>query len=460
MADIINNSTQGPNQNSFIPSITSGQLLRSDGLLWKKIFTQADEQDFLMFIESIGAWKLAEDTGVRWHEEGYIMANATILSVTGGASAGAAATITLPASAHQSGGSRSPFKENHMIKVDGVQMFVQSKNSATPNAHTITVVPAGANAATITLATTLVAGKTIIITGSAYAEQVGYSEGMINLPIKFEEQVGIVKTKITTSGTLAANKMKVPGGYSGSEYFLYEADYKCFLQHKTEVSLAGLIGPGGTVLDAAGKTVQVVKGAITQVLERGNDYGYTGGLTLNDFNNMTRLLLKQRAGNEHLMNIGHEADIMLDQLLNESMRNGARIYLDNANPALKGNKMVDYNCDGFKLNSFTFMKKRMSEFSNPVNLYAQGQDYPFYVWTTPIATTKDPVTGKAGYALQFAYKGVQGPRGINFDRKFYNPGPGGDGYTSEIDEINIRYLTEFAPVVALANQSVIMRKIG
>lgn len=457
MADIINNSTQGPNNNSFIPSITSGQLLRSDGLLWKKIFTQADEQDFLMWMESFGSWKLADDVGVRWHEEGYIMANTTIASFTGGASAGASAVITLPASAHQSSGTRSPFKENNVLKVDGLQMFVVSKNTTTPNAHTITVTPLPTTA---TLNTVLAPGKTIIQVTSAYGERTGYTEGMMNLPIKFEEQTGIVKTKITVSGTLAGNKMKVPGGYSGSDYFLYEADYKCFLQHKTEVSLAALIGPGGTTTDAAGNTVQVVKGVITQVLERGNDYGYTGTLTKNDFQNMTRLLLKQRAGAEHLMNIGHEADIMLDQFLDDSMRNGARIYLDNASLPGKGNKMVDYNCDGFKLNSFTFVKKRMSEFNNPISTYAPGQEYPFYVWTTPIANAKDPVTGKAGFALQMAYKGVQGPKGMNFERKFYAPTPGGDGRTSEIDEINYRYLTEFAPVVALANQSVVMRKVG
>jgi hypothetical protein len=457
MSDIINNSTQGPNQNSFIPSITSGQLLRSDGLLWKKIFRQADEQDFLMFIESIQAWKLADDVGVRWHEEGYVMANATIASFTGGASAGAAAVITLPASAHQNSGTRSPFKENNILKVDGTQMFVVSKNTTTPNAHTITVTPLPT---TVTLNTVLAAGKTIIISGSAYGEQTGYTEGMMNLPIKFEEQTGIVKTKITTSGTLASNVMKVPGALSGSDRFLYEADMKCFLQHKSEVSLAALIGPGGTTTDAAGKTVQVVKGAITQVLERGNDYGYNGSLTYNDIQNLTRILIKQRAGNEHLMNVGHEADLMIEQFVSDSMRNGARIYLDNQNGTLKGQKLVDFGCDGFRLSNFTFVKKRMSEFNNPVSLYAPGQEYPYYVWTTPIANTKDPVSGQAGYALQFAYKGIQGPKGMNFDRKFYAPTPGGDGRTSEIDEVNFRYLTEFAPLLALANQSVIMRKLS
>lgn len=455
MADILNNSTQGRVTDSFIPAITTGQLLRSDGLLWKKIFTQVDEMDFLMYIESLQAWMLAEDTNVRWHEEGSIMPIATIGSFTGGASAGAAAVITIPASAHQNSGTRSPFKENNVIQVNQTAMFVQSKNTGTPNAHTMTVVPVDA---TVTLNTVLVAGLTIIIIGSQYAEGVGYSEGYVNLPIKFEEQTGIVKSKISVTGTAASNKSKVPLAWSNSDYYLYEADYKCFLQHKTEVCQAALIGPGGSVLDAVGNTVRLVKGAITQVQQRGNDYVYNGGINYNDLQNLTRILIKQRAGAEHLMNVGHEADLLIEQFTTDSMRNGARIYLENTNATLKGNKMIDFGCDGFKLSQFTFVKKRMSEFNNPFNMYAPGQAYPFYVWTSPIANTKDPVTGKAGYAVQFAYKGQQGPKGVSQERKFAAQIPGGDGRTSEIDEVNYRYLTEFGVAVALANQSVIMRK--
>lgn len=456
MADILNNSTQGKVQDSFIPAITTGQLLRSDGLLWKRIFKQVDERDFLMFLEEQQAWMVAEDTNIRWHEEGFIMASATIASFTGGASAGVFAVITLPASAHQNSGTRSPFKENHVIQVDQTPMFIQSKNTTTPNAHTITVVPVSSS---VTLNTVLAANKTIIIIGSGYAEGTGYSEGMINLPIKFEEQTGIVKTKATITGTAASNRSKVPLAYSGQDYYLYEIDYKCFLQHKAELCLAMLIGPGGSVLDATGATVRLIDGAITQVQARGNNYVYNGGIQYNDLQNLTRILLKQRASGEHLMNVGHEADLMIEQFTTDSMRNGARIYLDNTNSTMKnGNKMVDYGCDGFKLSNFTFVKKRMSEFNNPISTYAPGQAYPYYVWTTPIANVKDPVTGQAGFSVQIGYKAMQGPRGLTADRKFEAMGIGGDGFTSEIDERNFRYLTEAGMAVALANQSVVMTK--
>jgi len=452
---ILNNSTAGRVGDSFIPAITTGELLRDDSTLWQSVFQQVDERNFLMYIESLQAWKLVEDTNIRWHEEGYVSANATIASFTGGATPGAVAVITIAASAHQNSGTRSPFRANNMIKVDGLQLFVQSKSTTTPNAHTLTVVPVPATA---TAASTLAAGKTMIIAGNFSAEGTGYDDGMLNIPVKFEEGTGIVKNKLNFTGTAASNKSKVKWGASNSEYMLYTADATVFKQHQIDLCMASLIGPGGTTTDASGATVRLVKGAITQVQERGNNYQYTGGIQLNDLENWTRLLLKQRAGNAHLMNVGHEADLMIERFVTDSMRQGARVYLDNnQNTVLKGNRMVDFGCDGFNLANFTFVKKRMAEFNNPISMYAPGQDYPYFVWTSPIANTKDPVTGKAGYVVQFGYKGITGPKGTSVSRKF-QANVGGDGFSNELDERSFRYLTEFGVAVALANQSIVATK--
>jgi hypothetical protein len=452
MAFPISNSTSGRVGDSFIPSITSGELLRSDGLFLNKIAKQVNEKDFLTFIEGTGSWMVTDDTFARWHQEGYIMPTATVSSLTGGATPGASFTITLPAGVHQTSGTRSPFGANDVLKIDNFYFLVQSKNTSVASAHVLTCIPT--STMTVAANTVVAANKTIIKVGKHFAEGTGYVDSDIDLPIKYEERTGIIKTKISLTGTAATNYAKVQNPDTNSVYRLLEADYKCFLEHKLEVNFAALIGPGGTATDAAGNTVNLVKGAVTQTLERGTDYTYGSSFTKNDLENFTRVLMKQRAGNEHMMQIGHEAALMMEQFVDDSMKQGARLYLDNANAIAKGGRMIDFGFDGFKVGDFMFYRQAFSAFNHPNVTYAAGQPYPFYVWTTPAVNVKDPLTGESGFSVKFVYKKAPGAKGISLDRKFEGK-IGGDGLDSELDERNYRYLTEFGVAVVLANQSIV-----
>lgn len=459
MADIIANSTQGPIENSFIPSNT-GQFLRADSLLWKKIFLQADERDFLTFSEANELWMVSEDNIIRWHEDGFILNNIQIQSFTGGASPGATAVITIAAADYQESGTRSPFSPNMTAKIDNTDLFIISKNQATPFAHTLTVQPIGASS-TATLNTILAAGKTVVPIGSAYAEQTGYQEGQANIPVLFTENLGISKNKITFSGTAATQKQKTPQSYTGALYLPDEYDFKTFIQHKEEISFTALLGAGGTANDEDGNTMNVVKGVIPQILERGNDYPYNTTITLEDMYNWTKILMRERAGNEHDMKMGLNAHAIVEKLTTDVMKNGARLYLDNQNGStIKKIRMVDFGYNGFFLNGFMFYTKQAVEFNHPKVTSASGQSYPWYIMITPVAMTKDKLTGQAMYTTQIGYKAAPGPHGINFDRKFQLR-IGGDSSTtpnSEIDEINYRYLTEFGVAVACANQGIIARR--
>jgi hypothetical protein len=454
MAFPINNSTQGQWRDGFIPSITSGELLRSDGLFLNKIAKQVNEQDFLTFLESQAAWKTTDDTYGRWHEEGYLSASTGVQATSGGATVGAPFTITLPSAAHQASGTRSPFGAGDVIKIDNFYALVQSKNTTTPSAHVLTCIPT--STMTVAANTVVTTAKTVVKVSKFHAEGTGYTDGMLNLPVKYEEQTGIVKSKIELTGTAASNRLKITDPSTGKDAALYKGDYDCFLQHKLDVNFAALIGPGGTATDASGNTVRLVKGAVTQSQERGTDYLYSGSFSKNDLENFTRILIKQRAGSEQLLQVGHEAHIMMEQFVDDAMKNGARIYLDKASAAAKGNRMVDFGFDGFKLNDFVFFKQSFNAFNHPQITYAAGQPYPYYIWTTPHKMAKDPVTGESGYSIQLIYKTVDGPKGVSFDRKFQGF-RGGDGVDTENDVINYRYLTEFGVAVLLANQSIVGR---
>lgn len=458
MADIIANSSNGVILNSFTPTNT-GEFLRADSLLWKEIFLQADERDFLTFSEANGLWTVAEDNVIRWHEEGWITNNITVASFTGGATPGAVAVITI-ADPYQKTGTRSPFSANMTVKLGTTDLFIRLKDESVDFAHTITVQPIG-NSSTATLNTVIAAGKTIIPIAHQYGERKSYNEGMMNIPVLFDENMGIVKNKITLSGTAATLRLKQRASYSGAMYQPDEDDMKTFILHKEEISFQALLGAGGTATDSDGDIVTISKGVERQIFERGNDYLYNTTVTIEDMYNWTKILIRERAGNEHDMKMGNNAHADVEKLVTDVMKNGARIYLDNLNGSTsKKIRMVDFGYNGFFLNGFMFYTKQAVEFNHPKITAAPGQPYPWYIMITPVAMTKDPVTGKAGYTVQLGYKSAPGPHGNNFDRKFQF-GMGGDsspGKGSEVDEINYRYLTEFGVAVALANQAIIARR--
>lgn len=459
MADIIANSTSGSVDNNFIPANT-GSFLRADSLLWKKIFLQANEMDFLTFSEANELWMVSDDDIIRWHEDGWITNNIQVGSFTGGASPGANAVITISAADYQDSGTRSPFAANLTVKMDNTDMFIVSKNSATPYAHTLIVQPIGASA-NVTLNTVIAVGKTVIPIGMQFAEGTYYSEGNANIPVLREENLSIVKSIFTATGTAATQKQKTPQAYTGSLYIPDEYDRKTFIQHKEEISYLALIGAGGTATDAATNPLNIVKGVIPQVIERGNYYPYNTTLTLEDIYNFTKILARERAGNEQDMKVGIESNNMLEKLITDVMKQGARIYLDNANGTrAKGIKMVDFGYDGFAVGGYMFYKRPAVEFNHPKITMAAGQPYPWCALITPIAMTKDKLTGAAMYTTQIGYKAAPGPHGINFDRKFQLR-IGGDSSTtpdSQKDEINYRYLTEFGVAVACANQGIFVSR--
>ncbi len=454
MATQIKNGAAGTITESYV---ATGTLLLSDNLMWKRVFLRHDERDFLSFFEMNQNWLVSEGSTIRWHEESWISNNAKIASFTGGAGVGDTATITIAAADHYVSGTRSPFTANTIIKVDGYSYFIRSKSEVTPSAHTIIVVGVG-DAASIALNTLLAANKTMVPTGNAYADGTDYGTGEPSLPTEFEETLGIVKDSIIVNGSQAANKLKVPGAYEGQEYVTFEADTRCFVKHKVNLSYQLLLGPGGTTTDADGNTVRLMKGIIPQIKTRGTSYGYSGSLNLGDLYNWTSIMKTERAPFENMMKVGHQANIMLEGVFTEAMKQGAKIYLDNS----KGTdqKMIDFGFDAVNVAGYMFYKMPFVEFDHPIITAAAGQTYPHSIMITPHKMTKDAKTGKSRYALGIGYKSAPGPRGLKFDRKFHStildnfaPNP-----TSGLDRVKFNYLTECGPSVACANQAIMVER--
>lgn len=456
----LSNSSIGLVDTNYVSSV--GNLIKHDGLAFGKVFYRYNEKDFYTFLEENEAWMVSPDENIKWHEMGYLTNTAVISSVSGGASGGATATLTLDSSDHYQSGTRSPINRSAMVEVKGTKMYVQSKDTSTPNAHTITVEPVGPDSNT-QLNNVLNSGDTITITGNQYAEHTRYDVDHSRMPDLFQEKMGIVKNKIPITGTQATNKNRV-ADRNGNMYQVYQEDVDVFERHKLQCNYMVIIGPGGTATDSNGNTVPLIKGAVQQIRERGNEYGYNGGLTMTDIDNWTRMLKKEQAPVENIMNQGHEAYINLENVVDDKMKDGARVYLDNtAGGGAVGNtlrskkRMIDFGFDGFFKAGFCFYNKSFSAFDHPQITYAAGQPYPSYIMVTPMEYVKDPRSGVTQLTTRLAYKKVSGPQGTEFDMKFKS-NIGGDRAPypdDDLDEVNFRYVTYLGIVQVNANQGII-----
>lgn len=458
MATQIKNGAAGIVNEAYV---STGNLLLSDNLMWGKTFLRQDERDFLTFMESQANWAVSDGSTIRWHELSWITNNAKVGSiVSGGATPGAAMVIQIAAADHYVSGTRSPFTENLTLKINSYDLFIQIKDETTPYAHTITVIaPVGSSAAAVALNTVIVANQTMVPVGDGYAENTDFNVGEPSLPTEFEESLGISKASILVTATQGTNAMKELGAYGGTRYVTHDADKECFIKHKLRLSFQMLIGSGGTTVDKNGKTVRLIRGIESQIKTRGNTYGYNQSLTLGDIYNWTRLLLNERAPMENLMKVGHEANIGLEGVMTEAMKQGAKIYMDNSKPGVDS-KLIDFGFDAVQVAGFMFYKQPFVEFNHPMVTGAVGQAYPHKIMITPHKMVKDPVSGQSGYTMKIGYKKADGPNGVRFDRKFHFSmlGNSAPTPTNGMDNVTFNYVTEAGPAIACANQAIIVER--
>ncbi len=449
----IQNASTGDITQDFTSAVAR---LASDNFSFARVMKKYNAMDYFTFLEGNQMWKLGTDTTFRWYEEGRLTQTATVAAFSGGAGIGDTANLTLPAADHFNSGTRSPFNANNILKLGDTYVLVESKNTTTPNAHILLVkqVPAP-NQAAAALASLISVGDTITYIGTAYGEQTGYDEGMKTVPELREETAGIVKEKDTISGTQAGNKNKVGGAYTGNASDIVEMYAKSLIKHKISLNRLTLFGPGGTTTDADGKTVQVVKGLEHQIKERGNTYNFPVTWTYPNLQDLTRILKKEEGAMDNYMNMGHELHLKNQDLVADSLRDGAKVYMNNTT---SGKKFVDYAVDAFQLGGFNFFVSSFEDMNEKTLGYAAGQDYVNDAFVLPVDIVKDAKTGAKGFTVCLGYKAVVGTeRTPSFDRK-YKVVVGGDGYDSETDELNFRYLTEFTPVLTAAEKAIYVSK--
>lgn len=471
MAEFIKNANSG---NVDQPTVRLGTTyFVNDGLIFQDKgmylrYSRHDATPFLDYLETVKAWtpfsQTSTENKVRWHEMGFLQSNLKVASITGGASPTADTVVTISPDSHLQGGTKSPLAQGLEVSVNGARFYIKAKNTSVPNAHTITLAPFVGNL--VNPNTIITANSIVVPIGNVSGEGTGYNSTGQRLPVTFETQVGIVKTKKRVTGSEATNMQKValPSELGGSNFLVYAADIDTVKEHKKEVNNMALFGSGRTYLDTDPNNpsglLYAPEGLIPQIQRNGNQYPYFGTFTLDTLNDLAKIMTREAAPMMNYLKVGQDVNLAMEDVVSDSLRNGAKVYLDYSAKdftagAKEGQRLVDFGFDGFKKGGFTFFKQPMEDFDNPIVGAAPGMNFSYSFVVCPMSYDKDPVSGDRRMTMTLAYKVGQGSK-FGFERKF-TPNWGGElgpNKDSELDEINFRYLTEFAFVLRGANQAV------
>lgn len=370
--------------------------------IYYKIYNRYHENTIMDFFEQTGREVLTNNTFFNWHEKDWIYNTAILESFTGGASAGAAAVITLADASHQNSGTKSPFNPNDLLMIGLTRLFVQSKDEGTPNAHTITVVPVND---AIQLDAVIAALDTIVNYSNANAEGTGQPNSNISSPLTFSNNTQIFKTKFEVTGTEATNKLEVAVTNSDKYYYMYEGADDAFIKHKLDVEYGLLLGQKDSgLLDAAGNEVLTTKGMDQFITEDGNTQPYVGSFDqMSYIDEMVKTLSVNRAPKENMLLAGVDLNLDIDNLITDVMKAGGIQY----NQFGRGNaqqKSVDLGFDSFVKGSFIFHKKEFEALNHQKITSAPGQTWPGVGYVIPLEKVRDPKTSKNLDTIACRYK--------------------------------------------------------
>ena len=443
-------------------ALTSTYLL-SDGLMFGNIFQRYqkfDKTPFLDFLEMEKAWTpiprgFDQNRLVRWHELGALQQNAQIASFIGGATLGATATITVAAASHfGTNGLSSPFEQGSIIAVNGKGMIITTK---TPIANATTLLVTPPTGATYTLASVLAPNAIMVPMGYYAADKSGYQISNQRMPFVYTAPIAIMKKKKEIGGSEAVNAQKVAfPGAGGKPFLVYQMDIDNIAECKKEFNNGLLFGNGDSYVDAGGNLIQEMAGAITQVKARGNDYPYQGSLTLSDAYDWTRIIIKNGGPEKYFLKRGFEVNIQLEQLFDEKLRNGGRIYLE------RGDNMhfVDYGIDAVEVNKKYFLSQPEDDFNNPIVGNAPGMNHAYSALIMPMKDVEDPMMNTTNMSMSIAYPEQVAISGGTLNRRWEinKGGENGVNKDSENDVLNFRCKVEGGFVGRGLNESIFVRK--
>jgi len=370
---------------------------------WKKFIETFPDQYDLGLMEVLGVMEeiVAGET-YYWQENDKFIS----IPVVGDISvSGATVIITYGSGSYTDSGTKSYGRVGETIELPNyLSGRIQSKNTGTANAHTITVTPIGTDLSTgsaITatqLATGITAGMPITIETNGFTEgSVGQDKSIISTVSRYSN----VLQNITDTYKVTFNEMgqetwvdfnfpSVDGSMKNRYYIkqVFETEKRIM----RAIMLACFNGKGGSTTDAAGETVNFTTGLYTTsekyatLLPIGNTIGIAY------YNQLEKILRNQYAGNEFDQYVGLIANQKLQDFKVDYKKN---------RPDLTSAETIDTRVTKLDIGSNTYNIVPLKILSDPASLGAVGQKYSSSILTIPTGKTMIQMDGKASEAKHF-----------------------------------------------------------
>jgi hypothetical protein len=247
----------------------------------------------------------------------------------------------------------------------------------------------------------------IIIIGNAHGEGSTQPKALSTTATKFENQIQTFKEKRKVTGVEACMKHWFQGR-DGSHYFMMEGETETYDRFLNSRELNMLFSRGLTsssladVYDALETPIVMNNGLASEILDRGNEYNYTGltGLSIADLEAIVLIIDKQKGAKENLMCNGIEINGQIDRELGDRFVNGGISY---GMFKMDQEKHVSLNFKTIDINGYKFHKKTLDAMNDLQSLGADGYGFPKESMILPAEDATDPNEGIKVPSMRLRY---------------------------------------------------------
>lgn len=386
-----------PTQAFAVPKLTSDIVNLSDYIKMKQVWgkfikTFNDQYDLaaMMRLGTFGPFKRPVEGDLFYWQENDIFQNApiigTVIDNTG------SLTVTYGVGSYTDAGSKSFGKQGQVVQFANYLFGrIQSKNTTTPNAHTITVTPVGTNAAgTPITSAQLIAGLTpgqpLTIVTSAFANgSFGQTESSISTISEFGNQLQTASEDFTVDFNEMHNMTWVPfeftspdaGGESKYRYYLKQT-YETEIAIMRQIMLGAIAGPGGTTPDASGKNVPLTLGLYPAMEKYSTYLPWSGSvLGLAYFNDVENFANKNYVTDGYRVYMG---------MIAKQATQGLQMAYKAGRPDGAAD-VIDPSLTRLKLGSLTYDFMDLKVLNDPLTLGKIGNKYKTSMLFVPNGTT-------------------------------------------------------------------------
>jgi hypothetical protein len=374
-----------------------------------KVFDSWDNKGFVDMLALTGREELITSETFSNYESGLLPRSVSFATVTSATAGGAVVTLTGDSmtTVNSATGpvSRSPLKENDIIKLPGRQeAFVQIKSSvnggASGAATTYTLVKSdNSSDAAFDLGAYLTSvagsGQRFAITSAAFSEG-SYEalEGVETPMVRYTGQLQICKTHSEITGSAAGDRFEIPlANSNGSNYWYSKQRIEQGLNHRMNEGLQMLTGKGGNFIDKNGKKVKTSMGLEGFVRSYGNVYDYAStGFTAADLDALTARIKTIMGGTEYQWIMGSDLYRQVASVIRTlpGLQGGAIRY-DMFGKSDASAKALDLGFNSIIWNGITLHLQESPVYNHPELLGLAGYNYTKQGFLIPGAKTR--ITG-------------------------------------------------------------------